>query len=397
MFAKPEAASNVYPHYEILRQNCPIFRSREGFWIVSGYAECEKLLRDRRLGMDSVALNLAWPYSEKIVSPENSRNRSGRSFHSLNPPAHTKLRQFFTVEMNKFLRSYDFAKMASVVADAIAKEANNREFCALEQLASPIVKKILGNFFAIPDEDGTALFELLIEKHRGLEPARSLSIAARSVKAKAKVEDYFAEILEDREAVAEEDCLLRRLIQANDYEGRPFDNKEMAANSALLYGAGTETTVQFLCSAVSNLSRSSWPTREWPHTDASVAELNRIDTSTHLVARVALDDFDFGQHRIRRGHTVMFLLASANRDSRQFSSPDTLLIDRAEGPGLGFGWGIHRCPGARLAGKITQMTISGLANSGLEISVPMDLVAKRITIRGYDSLPVRANRIEGSV
>ena len=70
------------------------------------------------------------------------------------------------------------------------------------------------------------------------------------------------------------------------------------------------------------------------------------DAGYDLVAR---EDATIAGVTIPRGEMVFAVLASANRDERQFDHADTLDITREPNRHLAFGGGIHRCLGSHLA------------------------------------------------
>jgi cytochrome P450 len=88
----------------------------------------------------------------------------------------------------------------------------------------------------------------------------------------------------------------------------------------------------------------------------------------------------------------MLVLASANRDERQFANPDMLDITRAPNKHLAFGWGAHYCIGAPLARLEGQIAITTL----LRRCPDLRLAAAPATLRwrpglemnGLQALPV---------
>ena len=62
-----------------------------------------------------------------------------------------------------------------------------------------------------------------------------------------------------------------------------------------------------------------------------------------------------GGKQIRKGASLIAVIAAANRDPAQFTDPDRLDLRRTENRHLAFGWASHYCLGAplsRLAGQI---------------------------------------------
>jgi len=66
--------------------------------------------------------------------------------------------------------------------------------------------------------------------------------------------------------------------------------------------------------------------------------------------RTATADTDLFGHDIKAGDKIVLWYISANRDETVFENPDKLDITRDNARRhLSFGYGIHRCVGARLA------------------------------------------------
>ena len=85
------------------------------------------------------------------------------------------------------------------------------------------------------------------------------------------------------------------------------------------------------------------------------------------------------------------MLASANRDERQFENPDALDITRQNNRHLAFGQGIHYCLGAPLARLETQIAINAILRRfpHLRLAMPMTKLRwkKGLVLRGLESLP----------
>ncbi|WP_462245077.1 cytochrome P450 [Ferruginibacter sp.] len=77
----------------------------------------------------------------------------------------------------------------------------------------------------------------------------------------------------------------------------------------------------------------------------SVIETLRFDPPVHNTKRVAVNDIILDDAVIKKGETIFIVLASGNRDPKQFVNPNTFDIDRTNNnEHLTFGLGGHRCP-----------------------------------------------------
>jgi len=90
---------------------------------------------------------------------------------------------------------------------------------------------------------------------------------------------------------------------------------------------------------------------------------------------------------------VIIGIASANRDPRQFPSPDRLDVTRAP-QHLAFGHGVHRCVGAALARLAGRIAIGTLLRRFPSLRPTVPLAELRWlpfpVFRGVAALPVSA-------
>ena len=82
----------------------------------------------------------------------------------------------------------------------------------------------------------------------------------------------------------------------------------------------------------------------------AVQEIIRFQTPLAHMRRTATADAELFGHQIKKGDKLLLWYISANRDEEVFSDPDKVILDRENARRhLSFGYGIHRCVGARLA------------------------------------------------
>ena len=137
---------------------------------------------------------------------------------------------------------------------------------------------------------------------------------------------------------------------------------------------------------------------------SAVEELLRYDSPLETATeRYAREDMVIAGQTIPRGALVFAVLASANRDDRQFDRPDVLDIARQDNRHLSFGQGVHYCLGAPLARLEGQIAIGALF-SACRVSSWGSLqkgcggapewssaASKRCRLRGNEACPVHGN------
>jgi cytochrome P450 PksS len=114
-----------------------------------------------------------------------------------------------------------------------------------------------------------------------------------------------------------------------------------------------------------------------------------LETATERYAR---EDVTIEGVTIPRGGLVFAALASANRDERQFRSPDVLDLARDPNRHLAFGLGVHYCLGAPLARLEGQIAINTLLRRTPDLRLAVAPGALRwrkgLVLRGLAKLPV---------
>ena len=180
--------------------------------------------------------------------------------------------------------------------------------------------------------------------------------------------------------------------------GRAMTPQQYLGNLILLIVGGGDTTRSTM-SALPAVGRL-WP-EEWEKLESDLSlvpsaaqELIRWQTPLAHMRRTATRDCELGGRRIAAGDKVALWYASANRDETVFEAPDLFLADR---PGvrrhLAFGFGPHRCVGARLA----ELQVAGLVEVLLERGLrPVRAGEARRSAncfsQGYRNMPARLER-----
>ena len=126
----------------------------------------------------------------------------------------------------------------------------------------------------------------------------------------------------------------------------------------------------------------------------AVSEIIRWQTPLAHMRRTALEDYDLFGAPIKQGDKIAMWYISANRDETVFENPDKLIVDRQNARRhLSFGYGIHRCVGARLAELQIRILLEEMAARRLRVNVvgKPDRVAACF-VHGYRRMMVELSR-----
>jgi cytochrome P450 len=192
------------------------------------------------------------------------------------------------------------------------------------------------------------------------------------------------------------DDLISGLIAARD-SSAGFSDDELLAMIFLLIVAGHETTVNLIASGMLALLEQPDQLEKLRHdpslAKSAVEELLRYTAAVEMATeRFAREDLEIAGVKIAKGEIVFAVLASANRDPRQFLDADTLDIARDPNRHVAFGLGIHFCLGAALARLEGQIAINVLLSRApdLRLAVPVSSLRWHSgrELRGLTALPV---------
>jgi cytochrome P450 len=126
----------------------------------------------------------------------------------------------------------------------------------------------------------------------------------------------------------------------------------------------------------------------------AVSELIRWQTPLSHMRRTVMEDVEVDGHLMKKGDKVALWYISANRDEDMFDDADVLRVDRDNARRhLAFGYGIHRCVGARVAELQLVTLLEEMAKRRLRVKVMAE--PERVAacfVHGYKSLSVQLER-----
>ncbi|HEX7865657.1 MAG TPA: cytochrome P450 [Variovorax sp.] len=165
-------------------------------------------------------------------------------------------------------------------------------------------------------------------------------------------------------------------------------SRSLLANLAGLLSQTCDATAGLVGNSLIALMRepSLHPlTRTRDGLQAIVEETARHDPSVHNTRRFAAEAVTIAGTELAAGDAVLVLLASANRDPAFNPDPDRFMPVRTKRRMLGFGHGIHACPGQALACTLAAASLRTLLHRA------PDLDAQRL--RGWSYRPSVNGRI----
>ncbi|MBC8993087.1 MULTISPECIES: cytochrome P450 [Micromonospora] len=393
LLMSPEGRVDPYPTYELLRAHGPVVQAGPVFFVVTGYAEADAILRDARFGVLDDALRdqfmPGWRESPAILSISRSMLRT-------NPPDHSRMRRLaagaFTPR--RIAAMHDVVRaQADELVDAMLAAEGPVDFMA--GFAYPLPVGVICALLGVPAADRPLFRRWATDLTGVLEPEITEEELAVADRGASELRAYFTELVAARRRAPADD-LTSALVQAHD-GGDRLSGDELLANLIVLLVAGFETTTNLLGNGLVALlehPRAAATLAEHPEfAPGYVDELLRYDSPVQLTSRMSTAPARYGDVDLPPESWVIVMLGAANRDPRRYPEPARFDPWRPQVHPLSFGAGPHYCLGAALARLEAQVAfplllrrLPGLAVAGR----PERRV--RLTLRGHATLPVRVGR-----
>ncbi|MBA8827828.1 hypothetical protein FHX42_005235 [Saccharopolyspora lacisalsi] len=380
-----------YATYARLRAQAPVHRAHtpdgSPIWLVTRYNDVQAALADPNLSVDKQHSTTG--YAGFSLPPALDANLLNRDAGE-----HARLRglvnQAFTPRRVQQLRP-----RIQHLADELTATLPDGQVEMMQAWAGPLPITVICELLGIPP-DQRPNFQAWTD--RMLAPQTSDDVRGGV----AALHEYLLELISSKRRAPGSD-VLSDLIAARD-AGDHLDENELVSAAFVILFAGYENTVNLLGNGLAALlthPEQLAALRARPERiPAAVEELLRFDPPPQLaIRRFALTDLELGGMTIPAGDTVMVSLASAHRDPRAYSDPDTLDIDRgcpAAPTHLGLGYGRHFCLGAALARTEAEIALTTLLRDceDLRLAVDPAELAWRPSFRnrGLIRLPVALSR-----
>jgi cytochrome P450 len=387
----PAFIADPYPFYRRLREEAPVFKTPQGFWLLSRYEDVALSLRDRRFGKD-FAGNITRRYGGDRMGEPVIANLA-RTMLVLDPPDHTRLRSLVTKAFTARRVADMRPRIRKLVDQQLDRVIDKGEMDVIKDLAHRLPVIVICDMLGIPEEHRAGFLIGSNVSGRVLDPAPMSREELDRANQMTQVGNAYFDQLCDLRRREPQDDLTTELVRAEE-AGDRLSAEELRANIGLLFGAGHETTTNLIGNGLLALHRSPGQWRRLKDDPSLIAgaveELLRYDSSVQMTGRVTNTGLEIGGVTLPPGESVITLLGAANRDPAQYADPDTLDVGRQNVRPMSFGGGIHHCLGAQLARLEAELVFTALIERLPNLELPeKDQPDWRgtFTLRGLHKLP----------
>ena len=313
-----------------------------GHWIVLGYPEVHEVLRDAGL-FSSYPSNLVNAASGRFIPAE------------IDPPEHTAWRKLLQPLFNPTRMKALEHQITDTVARLVDGFAERGSVEFVSEFAHQLPAAVFMSLMGWPMADVGLFSECTDTVVFGKPGANKRENALARQEAAQRMYSYFLQVLADCRARGDLDdvttSILATPLHGADGPPQPTDD-EFCRLLFLLAIGGLHTVQGSLAWSVMHLAQRPEQRRRLLDDPGLlpgvVEEVLRYETAVST-CRTATADARLGDVTIRAGDRLLVMLAAANRDAREFDTPESLHPDRAPNRHLAFGAGPHRCVGSHLA------------------------------------------------
>ena len=334
---EPLSAENLadpYPAYAALR-DLPGLYWHEGMqsYVAARYSTCKYVLSaNAQFAKDRRRIGVDIPEQFRSVQTEDPPNRLG-------------LRQEFRHALNVT----DLSELCRQVGDRFEERLRGAgtSFDFVSDVAYPTALDLTATVVGLSHEQAENYFTCHRDLQRGTDSGLDPSRYEPAIKASARLQQYAAEWIEQESIEA-------LLAPAKDFALRypkDYTTRTLAGMVNASFSTAASFTAGIFNLMVSNpaLAESARSAVTNGSGYRAVSEFLRFLSPAQATSRLVVTDCRLDGVDLKRGDTVVTLMAAANRDPELFSNPDSLDLDRSNNRHLAFAAGPHLCLGKKLA------------------------------------------------
>ena len=269
------------------------------------------------------------------------------------------------------------------------------EFDWVDKVSIELTTQMLAILFDFPWEDRRLL---TMWSDWGGDIEAAINPATKDIRQQHLIDmtNYFDRLFAERKALPPSGDLISMMAHSDAMGDMPF--QERTGNIILLVVGGNDTTRNSMSGAIEafNLYPDQWAklAADPSLIPNAASEVIRWQTPLAHMRRTATQDTEFEGHKIAKGDKIIMWYIAANRDETVFPDAEKFDVSRANARRhMSFGFGVHRCVGARLAELQLQILFEEMIKRGM--TVRMTGTPERVAqcfVHGFKSMPVVVDR-----
>jgi len=392
----PEFQRDPYPTYRRCLAGPPLqpMEGRPGVWLLFGYDECAKLIRDDRLSATRPPSVLVAATGDALKEFDDLVRHMQRWLLMRDAPRHSELRKLVNPGFTPLVTARLRHNIEAIVDRLLDGMRGARTIDLIKDFAYPLPVRVICDLLGVAED----LHERCVVLSNDIavwfgDPRRSPESARAAQRAIRELEGYFAAIIRERRSTPRDD-LLGILVDAAAGSAALTD-EDLVAQCVMLLFAGHETTRNLIGNGMYTLLRHPDAYQELRDDEArwntAIEELLRYETPVQGFGRSLKTDLAFEGTHLPAGSAILFMIGAAHRDPRQYSDPDSLDVRRPHNRHLAFGGDAHVCLGSTLARLEGRSSMSALMRRfpDLRLADEQPDWGLNFAFRGLNTLRVR--------
>jgi cholest-4-en-3-one 26-monooxygenase len=337
-----------------MRAQCPVhwssgmsaYPEEGGFWSVTTQEDVHTVSRDWQTYSSEVGGFLAQPAKFFPLEVQNGM------FIGMDPPKHDRIKGLFQRGFTPRRIAEHEDTIRAITIEVLEGLAGRETVDLVEDLAQPVVSRVIGRFMGIDPEDDAVWARLMNALVAADDPKQNpegpTTIMERDL---PEITARCQKLIAERTANPTDD-LTSVLVNA-EIDGERLTEWEIVMGFILLMTAGNDSTKAVFCQGMRALiehpDQRDILLAEPERIPDAVEEALRMYPSFAHFRRTATKDTELGGQQIKKGDKVVMWYPSTGRDESVYEDPDRFDVTRCpEHQAFGAG-GRHFCLGTALA------------------------------------------------
>jgi cytochrome P450 len=380
-------------HFARLRAEAPVHYCPDSifgpYWSVTRYADIEEV------ESNPAVYSSSWEHGGIVLFDMHDTGVQLRMFIAMDDPEHSEKRKTTAPAM----APSEIAKLAGPLRDRTAELLDGLPvgvpFDWVERVSIELTTQMIATLFDFPWDERHKLptwSDWAAKIDIGPDPVLNAEREGHVFAMAAR----FKELFDERKAAPPKGDLLS--MMAHSEHMAEMDEQRFLGAIALLLVGGNDTTRNSMSGLIEQMN--NFPD-EWAKVKANPAlattastETIRLQTPIAHMRRTATCDTVLGGQQIKKGDKVALWYNSSNRDEAVFPNADKWDVNRENSRRhQSFGYGIHRCLGARLAELQVATLVEEMVqrNMDVKLAAPPERIPSCFT-NGFHHMMVTMTR-----
>ncbi|MFM5885222.1 MAG: cytochrome P450 [Novosphingobium sp.] len=358
------------PQFERLRAEEPVSYCPDSFfgpyWSIARYDDIVAVEADPQ------TFSSSWEHGGIVIFDMHDTGVQLRMFIAMDDPEHAEKRKTVAPAVTPSEIAKLTGPLRQRTADVLDSLPVGEEFDWVQQVSIPLTTAMIATLFDFPWEERHKLPEwsdwaakIDIGPDPVLNAERESHVFAMAAR--------FKQLFDERKAAPPRGDLLS--MMAHSTAMGDMDEQRFIGAIALLLVGGNDTTRNSMSGLVEQINKFPG---DWARVKADPAglaataatETIRLQTPIAHMRRTATRDVEIGGKTIGKGDKVVLWYNSGNRDEAVFADAEHWDPTRDNSRRhLSFGYGIHRCLGARLAELQLATLIEEMARREMDVTI----------------------------